>query len=502
LKPLITDVAKASLTHKTFSSEQVRTLEPALAKAVGCSMFALMARAGKSAFEVMQCHWPDATKILVLTGSGNNAGDGFIFAKQASLAGLSVDLCSPVSDKVLGGDAAVAKQQWCDIGGTIGLSGEVDLSQYDVIVDALLGTGLSGTTRYPFTECIQAINDSELPVISLDIPSGLDANTGKVLGCAVSADVTVTFVGIKPGLVTGLGKQHCGVLEYNDLGIGESFQQLADTFAFRIKHADFMSLPRRIGNAHKGNFGRLLCIGGNRSMAGAIRLSAEAALRCGAGLVKVFCHHDSVLQVSQGRSELMITSDNLSQQLNWADCIVLGPGMGQDAWSRGVFNEVLAYLVHADIPIVIDADGLNLLSHHLYKLKLSQLVITPHPAEAARLLETSTAEVEQDRFKYSHNLATKFTGTAVLKGAGSIVQTTDSCYVCGDGNPGMATAGMGDVLTGVIGAMMAQGMESHDAALYSVCLHAAAGDLAAENLGQRGMLASDLFVFLRQLINQ
>lgn len=472
-----------------------------MAKAIGCSMFMLMERAGKAAFEVMRKHWPDAKKILVLTGSGNNAGDGFILAMQATGAGLSVDLYSPVSDKKLVGDAAVAKQQWSDLGGTIGQSEDTDFKQYDVIIDALLGTGLSGNTRSPFAECIQSINDCNVPVLSLDIPSGLDANTGKVLGNAVSANVTVTFVGIKPGLVTGLGKQHCGALEYDDLGIGESFQQLADTFAYRVKHADFASLPRRIGNAHKGNFGRLLCIGGNRTMAGAIRLSAEAALRCGAGLVKVFCHHDSVLQVSQGRSELMITSDNLSQQLNWADCIVLGPGMGQDAWSRGVFNEVLAYLVHADIPTIIDADGLNLLSHHLYKLKLSQLVITPHPAEAARLLEVSTVEVEQDRFKHAAKLATKFTGTAVLKGAGSIVQTTDRCVVCGDGNPGMATAGMGDVLTGVIGSMMAQGMKSENAALFAVCLHAAAGDLAAETLGQRGMLASDLFVFLRQLIN-
>lgn len=473
-----------------------------MAKAVGCSMFELMERAGVAAFERLMTHWPNVQKIAVLVGSGNNAGDGYILAQQARSAGLVVDVFSPVTEKEAQGDGATAKQQWLDGGGKVYAFAHAQLSEYDVLVDALLGTGLSGDTRTPFLECINTVNQSDLAVLSLDLPSGLDANTGKVLGAAISADVTLTFVGVKPGLVTGVGRQHCGVLEFNDLGIGEAFQQLADTFAQRVTFADFDSLPKRSDNAHKGNFGRLLCIGGNRTMAGAIRLSAEAALRSGAGLVKVFCHHDSALQVSHGRSELMITSDNLGQQLNWASCIVLGPGLGQDGWSRSVFNEVLAFLVHSDVPIIIDADGLNLLSHHLHKLKLSNLVITPHPAEAARLLQVSTQDIEHDRFKYAAQLAFRFTGTAVLKGAGSIVQTSNDCFVCGDGNPGMATAGMGDVLAGVIGACLAQGMSAEDAALYSTCLHGAAGDLAAKNLGQRGMLASDLFIFLRQLINQ
>lgn len=255
-----------------------------MAKAVGCSMFELMERAGVAAFERLMTHWPNVQKIAVLVGTGNNAGDGYILAQQARSAGLVVDIFSPVTEKETQGDGATAKQQWIDGGGKVYAFAHAQLSDYDVLVDALLGTGLSGDTRSPYLECINTINQSGLAVLSLDLPSGLDANTGKVLGAAISADVTLTFVGIKPGLVTGVGRQHCGLLEFNDLGIGEAFQQLADTFAHRLKFADFDSLPKRSDNAHKGNFGRLLCIGGNRTMAGAIRLSAEAALRSGAGL--------------------------------------------------------------------------------------------------------------------------------------------------------------------------------------------------------------------------
>ncbi len=464
-------------------------------------MYDLMERAGDAAFHLIPLNWPDAKKIIVVVGSGNNGGDGFVVARLAKLAGYSVTLCSPVSNKALNGDALTAQQAWLAEGGSIEDERQVQYGRFDLIVDALLGTGLAGEVKSPFVQCIARINLSSTPVLSIDIPSGLHADKGTVLGDAIAADATMTFVGVKSGLTTGIGKEFTGMLFYDDLGIGQAFNNQVESSIKRVAYEDFLPLPRRPVNAHKGTFGRLLCIGGNRGMSGAIRMSGEAALRCGAGLVRVYCHHQSMLQVSNGRPELMISDDNLSQHLDWADCLVLGPGLGKDAWSRSVFNEVFSYLVHKDMPIVIDADGLNLLSEHLHKIKLSNLIITPHPAEAARLMNCDTEEIESNRFESAKSLSDKFSGSCVLKGAGSVVKSNGKTYVCEDGNPGMATAGMGDVLTGVLGALLAQGMTAADASLYGTCLHGAAGDLAAENNGQRGMLASDLFIELQRLIN-
>lgn len=502
MKPLLTQTALASLSHKVFSAEQVRCHEPQAAKLSDVSMCQLMLRAGQATFDVLKLNWPDAQKIQVVVGAGNNGGDGFVVATLARREGLDVVVSSPVPDKALTGDALTAYDTFVEEGGEVLDCQQISFEPTDVIVDGLLGTGLSGEVRSPFIEVIEKINQSQAAVLSIDIPSGIHADTGQVLGNAVQAQVCVTFVGIKSGLVTATGKAHCGHLVFDDLQVGDAFDKLASPLATRLGFEDFEPLPKRALHAHKGSFGRLLCIGGNRGMAGAIRLSSEAALRCGAGLVKVFCHHESRFQVSNGRPELMISSDNLAEHLTWADCLVLGPGMGQDAWSRGAFNEVLAYLVHEDKPVVIDADGLNLLSHHLQNLKLSNLVITPHPAEAARLLGCATSDVEQNRYHASASLGEKFTCARVLKGAGSLIGIGNEVFVCSDGNPGMATAGMGDVLSGVIGAMLAQGMDAGDASLFATCLHGVAGDLAAENGGQRGMLAGDVFPHLRMLLNR
>ena len=485
-----------------FTAEQVRQHEPQAAIDSGCGMYDLMQRAGHVAFDSMCLHFPAARNIQVVVGAGNNGGDGFVLAVLAMEAGMSVTVCSPIPDKPLTGDALKAFEAFRQKGGELLLATSVEFDQADVIVDGLLGTGLAGEVREPFAGLIARINASPVPVLSIDIPSGIHADTGELLGCAVKADVCVTFVGVKAGLVTGTGKAYCGHLVFDDLQVADAFSKLAQPVATRVGFDDYQALPKRLLHAHKGSFGRLLCIGGNRGMAGAIRLSGEASLRCGAGLVKVFCHHESRLQVSNGRPELMVSSDNLAEQLTWADCIVLGPGLGQDAWSRGIFNEVLSYLIHEDKPVVIDADGLNLLSHHLHKLKLSNLIITPHPAEAGRLLGKATAEVEANRYQTLQSLEKNFSCVTVLKGAGSLIGAVGETYVCTDGNPGMATAGMGDVLTGVLAALLAQGMNARDAAVFGTCLHAAAGDLAAEKDGQRGMLASDVFPHLRVLINR
>lgn len=464
-------------------------------------MYDLMERAGEGLLKAFVSYFKDSARVLVVVGTGNNGGDGYVFARLAKARGIDVELASINSAKGLQGDAAKARELWESDGNRTADFEPDKLYKYDVIVDALLGTGITDTVRPDYELAITGINDSGASVLSVDVPSGLNADSGVPMEVAVAADVTVTFVGIKGGLVTGTGKHHCGTLVYDDLSIARAFGALAQSRGFLAGAGDVTPMPPRPQHTHKGHAGRVLCIGGFRGMAGAIRLSGEAALRSGAGLVKVFCHHDSKMQVSNGRPELMVTSDNLGQQMAWADVLVLGPGLGQESWGRNVFNEVISYLMHEDLPVVIDADGLNLLSHHLYKLQLSNLVITPHPAEAARLLNTTTGEVENDRYHSALELSSRFSGSAVLKGAGSIVATDRHLYVCKDGNPGMATAGMGDVLTGIAGAFLAQGMGHEHAALYSTCVHAKAADEAAKSGGQRGMLASDLFDYIRHCIN-
>jgi NAD(P)H-hydrate epimerase len=318
----------------------------------------------------------------------------------------------------------------------------------------------------------------------------------------VQADVTVTFIGIKMGLTTGAGKQSCGTLVFEDLGVGKTFASIArsDATALDIKH--FRGLAPRPVNSHKGNHGRLLCIGGNKGMSGAIRLTSEAALRSGAGMVKVFAHQDSIVQICGGRPELMVISTGLQEALEWATCVVIGPGLGTDHWAKEIFDTVMDYCQHHPKPIVFDADALNLKAVNTSFVALSDCIITPHSGEAARLLNVAIEDVESNRFNYARQCAQRYDATCVLKGAGSIVDNQKHSWVCRHGNPGMATAGMGDVLAGILGALVAQGLNTDMACQFGVSLHAKAGDLVAQQYGQRGLLASDLFETVRVLINE
>lgn len=490
-----------SLPHKLYRAEQVREHEPAAAKNSHCDMYSLMVRAGTAVLAHCQLAYPQAAHYLVLVGNGNNAGDGYIVATQAMAAGKHVVVCAANADKALHGDARRAQQAFIDAGGSVQPFSRDALQQANLVVDGLLGTGIDRQVSAAFAFIIDSVNASELPVVSIDLPSGLQANTGQPLGCCIQAATTVTFVGIKLGLVTGIGKHYCGQLVFDDLGVGEAFQAIAQHYASLISLPVFNGPKSRPTHAHKGNFGRLLCIGGNSGTGGAIRLTAEAALRTGAGLVKVYTHASSMMQVGVGCPELMVGSDQLEKALNWATSIVIGPGLGIDEWAQCVFAQTLLHCEKQRKPIVLDADALNLLSQSAVSYNLTDCLITPHAAEAARLLKTSVEAVEADRFGSTRALSQGYLATCVLKGAGSIIDTQQHAYVCQHGNPGMATAGMGDVLTGVLGALLAQGSASDIAAMYGVCLHAMAGDSVADQYGERGIMASDLFPFLRKLIN-
>lgn len=491
-----------SLTYKLFRADQVRENEQAAAQQSGCDLFTLMQRAGKAVFRQCQLLAPEAETYLVLVGQGNNAGDGYIAAMHAKNAGKKVHLCAVEPERILDGDAGKAQQRWKDAGGEVQPFSEEILHSAGLVIDALLGTGITTQIRNEFARIIDAVNHSTLPVVSIDVPSGLDANTGQSLGRCIQADVTVTFVGIKPGLTTGAGKQSCGELVFDELGIGKAFSGLAKATASLMNIDHFRSLGPRDVHSHKGTYGRLLCVGGNKGTAGAIRLSSEAALRSGAGMVKTFVHEGSAIQVSAGRPELMVTSENLEAALEWASCVVIGPGLGQDSWAESVFETTMKHCQSHSKPLVIDADALNLLSRQATAYTINDCILTPHAGEAARLLGVSVEDVENERFNYARQCSQRYHAICVLKGAGTLIDNESRTWVCQHGNPGMATAGSGDVLSGILGAFLAQGLACDLAARYGVTIHAKAGDEVARLYGQRGMIASDLFEAVRALINQ
>lgn len=490
-----------SLSHKLFRADQVRENEKAAAEQSGCDMYTLMQRAGTAVYEHSLDLFPNSDVFLVLVGSGNNAGDGYVTALNAKKAGKKVYVCAVEPERVLVGHGGEAQAEWLSAGGKIRVFDETLFEKADIVIDALLGTGTNSVIRKEFADVIDVVNAATTPVISIDVPSGLNANTGQSMGRCVQASVTVTFVGIKPGLVTGAGKQSCGQLVYADLEIGKAFQSLAKHSATLLKIEHFKGLAPREIHSHKGTYGRLLCIGGNKGTAGAIRLAGEAALRSGAGMVRAYVHESSIVQVSSGRPELMVTDSDLEAALDWATCVVIGPGLGQDDWAEAAFETAMKYCQSNNKPVIIDADALNLLCKQTTAYIVSDCILTPHAAEAARLMGVSVEDVESDRFNYVRQCALRFHSVCVLKGAGTLIDNEKSTWVCRHGNPGMATAGSGDVLSGILGALVAQGLSVDMAAKYGVVLHAKAGDDIADLYGQRGMIASDLFDAVRALIN-
>ncbi|WP_404341440.1 NAD(P)H-hydrate dehydratase [Pseudoalteromonas mariniglutinosa] len=489
------------LAQQLFLAQQVREYESKAAARAGVSMFTLMKRAGQAVFIQCVAHFPNVQRYVILVGHGNNAGDAYIVASLAKQAGKEVAVLAADLNKQLSGDALTAQRQWQALGGSIENYTANALNNAEIIIDGLLGTGLNNTVREPFLTMIKEINAQPLPIIAIDLPSGLNADTGMVQGAAIKATITVTFVGIKQGLTTGLGRTYVGQLIFDDLAIADEFSALTTATASRVNINSFQRMAKRPEHSHKGSHGKLLCIGGNQGTAGAIRLSGEAALRMGAGAVRVYTHHTSVMPISIGRPELMVSAEDLDSALRWASCVVIGPGLGQDDWAQHTFDKVMLFCLAKAIPLVMDADALNLLANSVNHYHLRHTVMTPHPGEAARLLSVSCHAIEANRFYYAKQLATRYAATCVLKGAGTIIDSDAHTWVCEEGSPALAVAGSGDVLTGVIGGLLAQGLDTELAARYGVTLHAKAGSIAAEQSGERGMLASDLFMIIRQLVN-
>lgn len=460
-----------------------------------------MSRAAGAAFDCLLREWPEPEHIQVLCGTGNNGGDGFLLADLAHKRGIPVAVLQVGDPDKIAGDALLARNQAMANGVTIRPFTDQKLLSVGVVVDALLGTGLGGEVRGAYRSAIEAINASGVGVLAIDIPSGLSSDSGALLGTAVRADLTITFIGLKRGLFTGDAPEYTGKLYFTDLSVpGEIYQQVKCDCARLELEPLLEALPPRPATAHKGLYGTVLVIGGDHGMAGAAAMAAEAALRCGAGLVRVATRPEHVAALVARVPEVMPlgveSGDELQPLLDGADVLVVGPGLGQSPWSENMLRGACA----SALPMVLDADGLNLLARGVVANTYPAMrVITPHPGEAARLLACTTADIQRDRFAAVRALQERYGGVAMLKGNGSLVAGAEQVLLSDYGNPGMASGGMGDVLSGVIGSLMAQSIPPLDATALGVCLHGAAGDLAAAD-GMRGLAATDLMPRLRELL--
>lgn len=485
-----------------YRAAQVRELDRIAIEERGIPGFELMSRAGYEVFMRLRQQWPDARSVMVFCGAGNNAGDGYIVARLALEADLQVCVVSLSDPENLKGDALTAYRHYCEAMGLVTLFQPGQSIETDVIIDALLGTGLDRPVTGLYAAAIEIINQSPAVVIAVDIPSGLHADTGNVMACAVKADCTVTFIGLKQGLFTGQAAEYGGAVFYASLAVPDDVFQAVLSSVYLVTDTP---LPRRNRCAHKGSYGHVLVVGGNRGFSGAARLAGEAALRVGAGLVSIATRSEHAGMMNLARPELMChgveSTEQLAVLLEKADVVVIGPGLGQSYWAK----ELLMASISSQKKLVIDADGLNLLAN-LFLTNPSMTnpdwILTPHPGEAARLLGCSIAEVQQDRFASVSRLQSKYGGIAVLKGAGTVIASETDMAVSTSGNPGMASGGMGDVLSGVIAGFLAQGLSLKTAAQQGVYSHGAAADLAAEDQGERGLLAGDLMPYLRKWVNR
>ena len=503
-----------TLADNLYSIDSVVQLEQIAINQFDIPAYELMKRAGEAVFNVLTSRYPLAKKIILLCGAGNNAGDGYVVAKLAQQAGLDVSVFSLIDPETLKNEALLAYKDWS--GTTSYPPAELSsLHEADIVIDALLGTGLTREVSAEWAECITAVNDSDKAVISIDIPSGLLADTGVIAGVAIKADVTVSFIGLKQGMFTAQAKDVCGDIILNDLGLPAEVYSMLECKTQLLNAVDYSLLPKRAASSHKGRFGHVLIVGGNTGMPGAVILAARAALRSGAGLVTIITVPQNLPAISSAVPEAMLKTCDYDAENSTAITdlfaqdfikdithVAIGMGLGQDDWSL----KILQHCAQLNKPMVIDADALNLVASHDITIS-SSLLITPHPGEAARLLSNNitiaTADVQNNRFDAVKSLYRLFENsqscTVILKGSGTIIFDGQLIKICNRGSPAMSAPGMGDVLSGIVVALMAQDINISDAAALAVCLHASAAELVSGDK-TRGLLASDVIEALPKVL--
>lgn len=529
------------LPRKLYTAEQVRALDALLIEHIPISALKLMRRAASVVLSVISQRWPQLRRLIVFVGTGNNGGDGYYIAALAAAEGIKVQVLECGDLHRLRADAASAREEalacgvsckQCDI--LLDLASN-QFGHTTVLVDALLGIGHNGPLRGAYEPTIDWMNGSGLPIVSVDVPSGLNCDTGHVAEAAVCASMTVCLVGLKQGLFTGSGPEHAGEIVFHDLGMPEDLKistvASATSTRIDINYVSSFLKPRRL-NVHKGDYGNVLVLGGDVGYGGAALMAAEAAARIGAGTVSLVTRNPHVSASLARRPEIMVCaieepdaygSERLLALMQKANVIVIGPGLGNSNWSYSLLRQALEF-ADSHLPVVLDADALNLLAETAaltvgsFKNECKTMhmssplwVLTPHPGEAARLLQQTVEQVQEDRFTAALALQDKFGGAVLLKGTGSLLCCPSEgsnfetepprIEVCTEGNPGMASGGMGDVLSGMLGGLIAQGLSVSDALRCGVCIHGEAADLAVLSEGERGLLATDLFLHIRRLAN-
>ncbi len=496
-----------------LTSSEMMAVDKKTIEEIGIPGPVLMEQAGRACAEEAEALLPENQpgRIAVICGKGNNGGDGLVAARYLHNAGHEVEIFMLAHSDSLRGDALLNRNilNSLDVPVKVRASQEsvsnMDLKSFHVLVDAIFGTGLSKQVRGVYETAIEKINASGKPVVSVDIPSGLSSDTGQVMGCAVKATVTVTFGAPKVGQLVFPGADIAGDLVVADIGIPPSLYSSGPEMTWLLTDDDMQPyLGLRKQDAHKGNFGHLAVIAGSVDKPGSAGLCCSAACRSGAGLVTLGAKKEVLDRVLVGAVEFMgSTIQSFTEAYGLCGdktAAVVGPGLGQD---KEVAEMVMDLVENLPIPLVIDADGLNVLSGHLDVLKKAkgERILTPHPGEMARLVKLSTAEVQSHRLDTARQLASEAACTVVLKGASTIVADQQkAAFIVPTGNPGMASGGSGDVLCGVIGSFLCQGLGPVEAASVGAYIHGAAGDLAANYRGQRGQTASDLVDLLPEVM--
>lgn len=502
------------------SALEMAELERQTAQDLGLSTRILMELAGSAVAHAAarRCEG-NSGRIVVACGPGNNGGDGFVAARTLANRGFTVEVYVFAERTRLKGDAKNAFTGLEKLGGVAVRFVEDARALYDfaagvrgaaLLIDALLGTGAKGDLRGVIADAIDVVNESGVPVLAVDVPSGVDADTGVVASRAVQARATVTFAFGKRGHYLHPGAQHAGTVEVADIGVPNAFAERLGIVSRVITHADGPTLIRkRQSSAHKGNFGRVVTVAGAAHTPGAALLAIGGALRAGAGLVTWATDEHTLRHAHALTPETMLRVRGdaaadawVSSILENASSLVVGPGLGTDADATALVNGLLAA---SPVPICLDADGLNILasSPTVWERIKAPLVLTPHPKEMARLVGVSVDDVQRDRVAMALQLSVARQCTVVLKGAGTVIADSDGAVtIVAAGNPGMAVGGSGDVLAGIIGALLANGMAPSEAAQAGVLLHACAGDTAAERHGQAGLRPSDLIDAMGEVLAQ
>lgn len=456
----------------------------------------LMERAAQAVVEEVMNGNYDLRKVLIVCGTGNNGGDGLAAARLLMANKICAEVFIVGNRNRMTEETKQQLEMYKAIFGKIVTEPVYD--EYTVIIDALFGIGCNREVTGLAAESIRAMNRTPVPVVSVDVPSGISSDTGKVCAAAVNAAVTVTFFGEKLGMLLYPGRAYCGNIRVAELGIPVKTQMSGHVIAY--DDSDLLRLPKRMGDSHKGTYGKLLVIAGSSKMCGAAYLAAAGAYRTGAGMVKIYTPEENrtALQTLLPEALLEIYDrkdwdpEVLKQCLSWADAVVLGPGLGTDAAAEGIVDCVKTY---GQVPLVMDADALNILSKHENWLEAFSVpvILTPHIQEMSRLIRKNKEEIKECAWKTAEKFIEKYPVTLVLKDAVTVVaKAGEPLYINSSGNSGMASAGSGDVLAGILGGLLVQGMKDSEAARLGVYLHGRAGDQAADHKSVYSMTASDI----------